>query len=82
MNEQAESLPRDRSSARAHFVSKLSRYQNLLRKKWWIPVVGIGLGLGTEAVLSRFQTASYMSVGRMIVSIKLAIPEARSIRRS
>src|SRR6266568_4156294 len=75
MNEQAESLPRDRSSARAHFVSKLSRYQNLLRKKWWIPVVGIGLGLGTEAVLSRFQTASYMSVGRMIVSIKLAIPE-------
>ena len=75
MNEQAENVPRDRSSARAHFVSKLSRYQNLLRKKWWIPVVGIGLGLATEAVLSQFQASSYVSVGRMIVSIKLAIPE-------
>jgi polysaccharide biosynthesis transport protein len=63
------------STSKAHFLARLDRYKNLLRRKWWILVLGVTLGLSVQAVLSRFQPVSFVSVGRMIVSIKLAIPE-------
>src|SRR6185369_10991653 len=75
MNDEPISSTPDRSVSRGHFISKLNRYKNLLRKKWWIPVLGIGLGLVVQLVISRFDPVSFVSYGRMIVSIKLAIPE-------
>src|SRR5216683_8152922 len=75
MNDEAAQPAHDRSTSTARFRSKLSRYQNLLRKKWWIPVLGIALGVAVQAGLSRFDHVSFISMGRMIVSIKLAIPE-------
>jgi len=65
----------DRSISKARFLAKFQRYGNLLRKKWWILVLGIALGVSVQLVLSRFAKISFTSVGRMIVSIKLAIPE-------
>src|SRR6266576_5613883 len=62
-------------ASKAHFLARLDRYRNLLRRKWWILVLGITLGLAVEAALSRLQPLTFASVGRMIVSIKLAIPE-------
>jgi polysaccharide biosynthesis transport protein len=63
------------STSKAHFLARLDRYKNLLRRKWWILVLGLTLGLAVQAVLSRFHPVSFVSTGRMIVSIKLAIPE-------
>jgi capsular exopolysaccharide synthesis family protein len=65
----------DRSISKARFLAKFQRYGNLLRKKWWILVLGIAVGVSVQLVLSRFAKISFTSVGRMIVSIKLAIPE-------
>lgn len=56
-------------------MAKVQRYVNLLRKKWWILVLGIAAGVAAQLMLSRFATVSFTSSGRMIVSIKLAIPE-------
>ena len=75
MNEQDIQPIHDRSSSKAHLVAKLIRYRNLFLSKWWIPLVAIGLGVAVEVWLSRIEPASFVSVGRMIVSIKLAIPE-------
>src|SRR5690242_15564080 len=75
MNEHDIQPIHDRSSSKAHLVAKLIRYRNLFLSKWWIPVVTIGLGVAVEVWLSRIEPASFVSVGRMIVSIKLAIPE-------
>src|SRR5205823_8352883 len=57
------------------FLARLDRYKNLLRRKWWILVFGTTLGLLIQGALSRLESPSFVSVGRMIVSIKLAIPE-------
>src|SRR6266700_6045104 len=75
MNDETRQPAHDRSASTARFRSKLNRYRNLLAKKWWIPVLGIVLGLGVQAGLSRYEHVSFISMGRMIVSIKLAIPE-------
>jgi len=65
----------DRSAARARFLGRFQRYGNLLRNKWWILVLGIVLGVAVQLVLWQYATPSFTSVGRMIVNIKLAIPE-------
>src|SRR5882724_5389178 len=75
MNDEPLPSAQDRSASRGHFLSKFNRYKNLLRKKWWIPVLGVALGLAVQFVVSRFDPVSFVSFGRMIVSIKLAIPE-------
>src|SRR2546428_9247914 len=75
MNDETVQHTHDRSVAKARFLAKFQRYGNLLRKKWWILALGIGLGLAVQLFLSRFDRPSFTSVGRMIVSIKLAIPE-------
>src|SRR5262249_10374647 len=64
-----------RSSSRAHFLARVHRYKNLLRKKWWIPLLAVGVGAGVQSVISCFEAPTFTSYGRMIVSIKLAIPE-------
>src|SRR5258706_3185680 len=65
----------DRSTSRAHFLAKLHRYKNLLRKKWWLLVLATAVGVGVQALMSSFDAPAFTSYGRMIVSIKLAIPE-------
>src|SRR6266699_321998 len=62
-------------TSKAVFLARLDRYKNLLRRKWWILVFGTTLGLLIQGALSRLESPSFVSVGRMIVSIKLAIPE-------
>src|SRR6266566_2863492 len=62
-------------TSKAVFLARLDRYKNLLRRKWWILAIGITLGLGVEGALSSFEAPLFVSVGRMIVSIKLAIPD-------
>ena len=75
MNDETVQPPHDRSVARARFVARFQRYANLLRKQWWVLALGLALGLAVQGILSRFAAPSFTSVGRMIVSIKLAIAE-------
>jgi succinoglycan biosynthesis transport protein ExoP len=65
----------DRSSARARFHTRLSRYQSLLRRRWWVLVLGAILGMAVQGINTRSERLSFSSVGRMIVSIKLNIAE-------
>src|SRR3989442_10853271 len=75
MNDETVQHAHDRSVSKARFLAKFQRYGNLLRKKGWIVALCLALGLGVKIILSRFGPPSFTSVGRMIVSIKLAIPE-------
>src|SRR5438552_3991623 len=75
VNEETPRPTDDRSADRARFLVKFQRYGNLLRRTWWILAMGIGVGVMVKLILSRFAPVSLTSVGRMIVSIKLAIPE-------
>ena len=75
MNDQPLTSTHSPAAAKAHFRARLERYKILLRRKWWILVFGTTLGLAIQGALSRLDRMSFVSVGRMIVSIKLAIPE-------
>jgi polysaccharide biosynthesis transport protein len=65
-----------RAQAKGRFLTRLYRYRVLLASKWWIPFLGILLGMAATAGYCWFGPPSFTSVGRMIVSIKLAIPES------
>jgi capsular exopolysaccharide synthesis family protein len=75
MNDEVQQTIPDRSAARAQFSAKLQRYTNLLRTRWWLLLVGIPIGAVAPLVLWQFATPGFVSLGRMIVNVKLAIPE-------
>jgi len=75
MNEESVGPRHDRSVSKAHFEARTVRYGNLLKEKWWVLVAGTLAGLAVAAGIYKYRPMSYGSVGRMIVSIKLAIPE-------
>ena len=70
MNETEVSAP-NRAVRSAVFYNSLHRYRNLLRKLWWVLVGTLLLGLGIAAYLVWITPASYVSFGRMIMSIKI-----------
>jgi polysaccharide biosynthesis transport protein len=77
MSEQAHGYGTDRSTWAANFFSRLNRYRNLLRRRWWVVVVVVALAASIEGAIVWFQPPVFTSQGRMIVSIKLAIPEGQ-----
>ncbi|HWV99150.1 MAG TPA: polysaccharide biosynthesis tyrosine autokinase [Candidatus Acidoferrum sp.] len=75
MNEEVVEYSHSRSVAKAHWIAKLNHYRDLLVRKWWVLVGGVALGLLVVGAIAWYQPSSFVSLGRMIVSIKLAIPE-------
>jgi capsular exopolysaccharide synthesis family protein len=65
----------DRSTWAANFFSRLNRYRNLLRRRWWVIILIVALAVGVEGALIWFTPPIFFSIGRMIVGIKLQIQE-------
>src|SRR3974390_3623489 len=63
------------SEGKARSVARLNGYRELLIRKWKWVAGGVFLGLLTCLALWWSQPSAFLSIGRMIVSIKLAIPE-------
>lgn len=61
----------NRSTRSSHFFNYLHRYRLLLRKRWWVLLVMILLGLGGQAFLLWNVAPMYISQGRMIMNIKI-----------
>ncbi|HCL92247.1 MAG TPA: hypothetical protein DIC50_05625, partial [Verrucomicrobia subdivision 3 bacterium] len=76
MNDQPVQRFHDRPNTAARLHARLSRFRNLLREKWWVLVLGAMAGAIIKIVLLWNAPPSYVSVGRMIVSMKLAIQPA------
>lgn len=56
-------------------LSKVQRFSWTFRKWWWILLITAGLGVSWAAWKDSKKTPSYLSVGRMMVSGKIATPE-------
>ncbi len=65
----------DRHAWRTRFLTRVHRFRRLLLSKWWIPILGIGLGVGVQFLLYSLEKPLFTSLGRLIVSSKLAIPD-------
>ncbi|TAL02713.1 MAG: polysaccharide biosynthesis tyrosine autokinase [Verrucomicrobia bacterium] len=75
MNEPTPTPTHDRSSWAARFHSRVYRYKRLLKQRWWIPFSCVFIALVIQGALSWFAPQRFISIGRMIVSIKLSIQE-------
>lgn len=73
MNDQAVTNER---ANKAQLHARLTRYRNLLFEKWWVLFLCALVGAGIEGALVWYAPPSFVSIGRMIVSIKLAIQPA------
>jgi succinoglycan biosynthesis transport protein ExoP len=76
VSEQGHNPTHERHAWRARFNSRLNRFRNLLFSKWWIPLLTVVAGLGVEGILWRLEKPMFVSMGRMIMGIKIAVSEA------
>ena len=75
MNQEAL-WPNSHSAAgKARAVASFNRYRQLIMRKWWLLSSGLMAGLIVASCVWWLQPARFLSIGRMIVSIKLALPE-------
>ncbi len=74
MSDPAVSLAQSRSKRSTRFFNYWHRYRTLTRRLWWVFPITIVLGLGIEAFRLWNAPPAFVSVGRMIVSIKIQIP--------
>src|SRR5690349_2681096 len=76
-HEQTESasLTGERQAWRARFMARFSRHKNQLIRRWWIPLLAIAAGAAVQGTVWRFEQPLYVSSGRMMVNLKLSIPE-------
>ena len=75
MNDQSVTTSDDRHVRTGKFFSRLYRYRTLLLKRWWVFLICVGLSLGAETLYLKYSPALFISVGQMIVSIKLNIQQ-------
>lgn len=64
----------DRSLRSARFFNRLHRYKNVVRRLWWVLPITILLALGVQLYRLWQAPPAYVSLGRMIVNIKIQIP--------
>jgi len=68
---EAEHQPPSRSARSAHFFNYLHRYRLLLRKRWWVLLLTLVLGMAVQAFLIWTTAPTYISQGRMIMNLKI-----------
>jgi len=75
MNNQPGMSAEDRHVRTGKFFARVYRYRKLLLRRWWVLVLCLGLALGAETGYLRYSPVVFVSVGQMIVSIKLNIQQ-------
>ena len=65
-----------RSSSAARILDQVHRYKRLIGAHWWVLLLTSGLSLGVGWMFFRREAQSFISLGRMTLNVKLAIPNA------
>lgn len=73
------SNPPTLSSWSAAFFTKLHRYRALLKRRWYVPVLTISLGLCVQAYQFSKTKPVYISSGKLIISPRVTIPENATV---
>jgi len=74
--EEDEPVQKTRTAFAARFFNQLHHFKKLLFKYWWIPLLTVGICIGIQIILIKRMPPAFVSVGRMIVNVKLSIPNA------
>jgi capsular exopolysaccharide synthesis family protein len=69
-------IQNSRGSFAAGLLSRLDLSKKLLARYWWILLLTLGLAGGAQWYLLKIARPSFVSEGKMIVNVKVSIPEA------
>src|SRR5665213_1036401 len=75
MNEQPVISSDNRHIRAGKFFARAYRFRKMLQRRWWVLLVCAGLGLAAEMVYLHYASPVFISLGQMIVSIKLNISQ-------
>lgn len=75
MNEDSSPLTLDRHAWGRNFFTRMHRFRMLLVRRWWVPALCLAVALAAEVAHLQSTPKQYISVGQMIVSIKLNIQQ-------
>ena len=73
-----DTLPakKNRATVATQFFNRLHRFVSILRARWWVMALIIAGAVGVEMLLLKKAPPLFYSVGSMIVSAKLSLPNA------
>jgi capsular exopolysaccharide synthesis family protein len=71
MDPENQSANTSRAGVAAQFFSRLHRWLNILRQRWWVILLGVCLAVGVELYRLEHTPPSFVSTGKMIVSAHL-----------
>ena len=74
MTESSTTNSPDRSVRSARFFNRLHRYRSVVRRLWWVLPLTIALAVGVQVGRLVLSPPAYVSVGRMMVGMKIQIP--------
>src|SRR6202012_2322388 len=75
MDEEAP-IQNTRAAFVTKFFSQIEHYKRLLFRFWWIPVITFAIAASVQWKLLKRDRVSFVSAGRMIVNIKIVLPDA------
>lgn len=78
MNEYPLPAPENRSVRSARFFTALQRYRSLLRRRFWLLPLMAGLAMLVNAIILWNSPPNFVSVGQMIVNVRLQIQTGAS----
>lgn len=70
-----ESESPDRPTYATNFHVRMNRYRRHLARWWWMVLAVVIIAVAAQAILIHLAPPKYVSIGRMIVAIKLSIQE-------
>lgn len=76
MDDSPAPVQSDQTTFATSFFGALYRYKNLVFSYWWILCLTTAIGVGIEWYLLRLVPPSFLSTGRLILNVKLSIPNA------
>jgi polysaccharide biosynthesis transport protein len=76
MDEEDAPVQPSRTAFATRFFNLLHQYKRLLFRYWWILLLTFGFSEGVQWFLLKRVPPSFVSAGRMIVNVKLSIPNA------
>ena len=76
MNETNPAAPATSSSpSLVVFFARINKYLTTVKRRWWVLVLATSIGLCLAAWINSQKSPSFLSVGRMMVSGRIALPE-------
>jgi polysaccharide biosynthesis transport protein len=76
MNEPIPFQGGDRSNGAAQFFSRMQRYKTLLKRRWWILLLTLGIAVGAQTFRASKTPLTYVSKAQMIVGNRTPLTES------